>query len=116
MYSNWLLALLVEAVRAKHRTVAGGLEGNFGFVAALGAGHLEQLARSALGVLVVLTAIRATLGLILKALLLVEFLLAGSKGEWLAAIFTAQGLVRETHVSPWNCGFFVRRNKNPVLV
>jgi hypothetical protein len=83
-----LCTLFVEAVRAQHRTVAGRLERHFGFLAAIGAGHFVHLARSALGHLVGLTALGAALGLILKALLLIELLLSGSKGELLPAVLT----------------------------
>ena len=73
------------------------LERNLAGVAALGANRLEHLTgctRSITArILAVGTAVLASLGLVGEALLCVKFLLAGSKGEFLSAIFADQYFV-----------------------
>ena len=78
---------LSEALAAVNGTVSLGLEGNLGFAAATGTGSSEELAGSAGVVLTGIAAGLATLGLILEATLCVELLLAGSEGEFVAALF-----------------------------
>ena len=71
------------------------LEGNLAGVSALGTNGVEHLtcaALSALG-LAVCTASLTSLRLVGETLLCVKFLLAGSKGEFLSAIFADQSLV-----------------------
>ena len=73
-----------------------GLKGNLAGVAALGADGIKHLAGACSIVacaLTVGTACLASLGLIGEALLCVKFLLAGSKGEFLSAIFADQYFV-----------------------
>ena len=72
-----------------------GLEGNLAGVAALGANgvkHLTCAALTALSLAVGTTSL-TSLRLVGKTLLCVKFLLAGSKGEFLSAIFADQCFV-----------------------
>ena len=89
--------LVAEAVTAVNRTVVVRLEGNLAGVATLGANrvkHLTGCTRSITArILAVGTAALASLGLVGEALLCVKFLLAGSKGEFLSAIFADQSFV-----------------------
>jgi hypothetical protein len=77
------------------------LERNLAGVAALGAGSIKHLTRTALATLglAVLTASLASLGLVGKALLGVKFLLTCSKGEFLSAILADQSFVA-VHCKP----------------
>ena len=93
--------MLAKTVLAIHRLLAGRVEGYLGLLAAVSAGHAVHLAVGPLLLLEVLAAVGATAGLVLEALLLVEFLLAGGEGEFFPAVLAGQVLVRETHVSPW---------------
>jgi len=99
--------LFGEAVRAVHRAFPGRLERYFGLFAAGSAGHLVHLSGATALCFVGGAAGGAALGLVLKALLLIEFLLTGSEGEGLPAVLAGQGLVLETHGSPWILGFSV---------
>jgi len=89
--------LLTEAIAAVNRTIRAGLEGDFAGLAAACAGRVIHLtvAAAAAGraLLAGCTAILAALGLIGETLFRVEFLLVGSKGEFLSAIFADDGLV-----------------------
>ena len=78
---------LSEALAAVYGTVGLGLEGNLGLAAATGAGSGEELTGTAGSVLTGITAGLAALGLILEAALCVEFLLASSENELVAALF-----------------------------
>ena len=80
-------AHLSEALAAKYGTVGLGLEGNLCLAAAACAGSGEELTGATAGVLTGVTAGLAALGLILEATLCVEFLLAGSENEFVAALF-----------------------------
>ena len=96
MYS-WLKRLLSEAIAAVNGTIAARFEGNLAGSAATGADRIEHLAGfAAAGSLLTGRAARlAALRFVRKALLGVEFLLAGSEGEVLAAVFANQGFVAE---------------------
>ena len=80
-------AHLSEALAAEYGTVGLGLEGNLCLTAATGAGSSEELTGTTSGVLASVTAGLAALGLVLEATLSVEFLLAGSENEFVAALF-----------------------------
>ena len=72
-----------------------GLERNLAGVAALGANGVKHLTRAAFAALclTVCTASLTSLRLVGETLLCVKFLLAGSKGEFLSAIFADQSFV-----------------------
>ena len=85
-----------KAIAAVHGLVATGLEGNLGFLAAVGADGREHLAlRAGAAVLSAEggTALRAAAGLVLEALLGVELLLGSREDELLAAIAANEGFV-----------------------
>ena len=85
-----------EASAAEHGTILTGLEGNLGGLTAFGAHSVEHLAGSAgsgTGSLASHTAVTATGGLILEALLGVERLFTGREDELIAAVFAYQRLV-----------------------
>ena len=82
-----------EALAAVYRSVAGGLERNLSFLAASSANGGEHLTLSLGCVLACITACLASLGLVLEALLCVEFLLACGEYELVAALFARQCLV-----------------------
>ena len=88
-----LVAHLSEALAAEHGTVGLGLEGNLSLAAATGAGSGEELTGATGGVLASITAVLAALGLVLEATLSVEFLLAGSENEFVAALFANSSLI-----------------------
>jgi len=92
-----LLKLLSEAIAAVDGTIAARFEGNLAGTAATGADCVEHLAGfAAAGILLTGGAARlATLRLVGETLLGVEFLLAGSEGEVLAAVFADQSFVAE---------------------
>jgi hypothetical protein len=81
-----------EALAAVYRTAFTGLEGDFGFFAALGADSGVHLARSATGAVALgfpgLPAVRTALGLIGVAFGLEELLLRSSEGKRSSAIST----------------------------
>ena len=72
-----------------------GLKGNLASSAAVCASSIEHLTSGGLTTasLELRTAITASLGLMLKTLLSVEFLLTGRKNEFLSAILADQSLV-----------------------
>jgi len=78
---------LSEALAAENGTVGLGLEGNLCFAAAASAGSSEELTGGAGSVLAGITALLASLGLVLEAALSVESLLTGGEHELVAAIF-----------------------------
>ena len=78
---------LSEALAAENGTVGLGLEGNLCFAAAASAGSSEELTGGAGSVLAGITALLASLGLVLEAALSVESLLTGGEHELIAAIF-----------------------------
>lgn len=82
-----------EALAAVYGSVAGGLERNFCFLAASSANGGEHLTLSLGCVLACVTACLASLGLVLEALLCVEFLLTCGEYELVAALFARQCLV-----------------------
>jgi hypothetical protein len=87
--------LIAEAIAAINGAVIMGLERNLAGIAALGANGFEHLTCAALSTLglAVCTASLTSLRLVGETLLCVKFLLAGSKGEFLSAIFADQSLV-----------------------
>ena len=78
---------LSEALAAEYGTVGLGLEGNLCLATATGASSGEELTGATGAVLASVTAGLAALGLILEATLCVEFLLASSENEFVAALF-----------------------------
>ena len=78
---------LSEALAAENGTVRLGLEGNLCFAAAASAGSSEELTGAAGSVLAGITAVLASLGLVLEATLSVESLLTSGEHELIAAIF-----------------------------
>jgi hypothetical protein len=78
---------LSEALAAVYGTVGLGLEGNLSLAAATGAGSSEEFTGATGVVLASIAAGLAALGLVLEATLSVEFLLAGSENEFVAALF-----------------------------
>ena len=78
---------LSEALAAENGTVGLGLEGNLCLATATGAGSSEEFTGATGVVLASIAAGLAALGLVLEATLSVEFLLAGSENEFVAALF-----------------------------
>ena len=78
---------LSEALAAENGAVRLGLERNLCFATATGAGSGEELTGATGAVLASVTAGLAALGLVLEAALSVEFLLASSENEFIAALF-----------------------------
>ena len=72
-----------------------GLKGNLASITAVCASCVKHLASGGLATasLELLTALTASLGLMLETLLSVEFLLTSRKNEFLSAIFADQSLV-----------------------
>lgn len=94
--------LFAETIAAIEGAVATGLKGHPAGLAALGANGVEHGALTAAVAGIALTSYAAglaTLGLVGKAFLREKLLLAGSKGELLAAILANDGLVLK-HVIP----------------
>lgn len=87
--------LLSEAIAAIDRTIAARFERNLARFAALCTDRIVHRAVSAAGGVAFtrVAAGPAALRLVCKALFGVEFLLAGSEGELLTAIFASQDLV-----------------------
>ena len=88
-----LVLHLSEALAAEHGTVGLGLEGNLSLAAATSAGSCEELTGTTGGVLTSITAVLATLGLVLEATLSVESLFASGEHELIAALFANQILI-----------------------
>ena len=98
------LPVVSEAVTAHDRTVGAGLEGNLAGLAAFRANCVIHLARRSVTVAAIAgtasgcaltsdTAGFAALRFVRKAFFGEKFLLVGSKGEFLSAIFADDGLV-----------------------
>ncbi len=88
------LILLSEAIAAIYRAVAVRFERNLTRLSALCADRIVHLACTVITVaLTCVTACFATLRLVCKSLFSIKFLLAGSKSEFLSAIFADEGLV-----------------------
>ena len=104
-YRQRLLLLLqcCKALAAVYRSVAGGLEGNLSFLAASCANSGEELSLRLSGVLSCIAASFASLGLVLEALLCIEFLLACGENKFSAAILTDQFLILIHCVLPRLC-------------
>jgi hypothetical protein len=83
-----------KAIAAIHGSVIGRLEGDLCRLTALGANSVKQfslrLSNRGAAILSCITAISASLGLILEALFSIEFLLAGSENKLLSAVFALQ--------------------------
>ena len=86
---------VAEALAAVNRTVAVGLKGHLASITTVCTSCVKHLASGGLttACLELLTALTASLGLMLETLLSVEFLLTGRKNEFLSAIFADQSLV-----------------------
>ena len=94
--SEPVLTLGFKAVAAVHGTISAGLERNLGLTTAAIADHSEHLPGSATVAILGTTggtARRAAAGLVLKALLSKEFLLAGRENELVTAVTAGQSLV-----------------------
>jgi hypothetical protein len=93
------LFLCFKAGAAINGPAVLGLEGNLGFNAAVGADYCEGSSVAAFVSLALLVspAVRAALGLVLEAFLLVKFLLAYRENELVAAVLAGHGLVGKTH-------------------
>ena len=78
---------LSEALAAENGTVGLGLEGNLCFAAAASAGSSEEFTGAAGCVLAGITALLASLGLVLETALSVESLLTSGEHKLIAAIF-----------------------------
>lgn len=81
--------MVAEAVAAVNRTIILRLEGDLSLLAAISANNSEELTLcNAIALTTTLiTAVTATNGLILKALLLVECLLTSGENKVVATIF-----------------------------
>ena len=88
-----------EAFAAVNRSVARGLERDLARLAAFRANGVEHLSGFAAGVLSLVTARFASLGLVLEALLSVELLLTRREHEVRTAFLALQSLVLEHVVS-----------------
>ena len=84
---------LSEALAAENGTVRLGLEGNLCVAAAASAGSGEELTGAAGSVLAGITAVLASLGLVLETALSVESLLTSGENELVAALFASQILI-----------------------
>ena len=86
---------VTEALAAVYRTIVVGLEGNLAGVATVCAGCVKHLTSATFtaACLELSTAITASLGLMLKALLCVKLLLTGGEYEFLSAVLADQSLV-----------------------
>ena len=85
--------LCCEAFAAINRLTLGGFEGHLALLAALYANCCEHLSSSLLRILLCGTAILTSGGLILKASLRVEFLLASCENEFVTTVSALQCLV-----------------------
>ena len=88
-----LVTHLSEALAAEHGTIGLGLEGNLSLATATSAGSGEELTGTTGSILAGITAVLATLGLILEATLSVESLLTSGEHELIAALFANQILI-----------------------
>ena len=84
---------LSEALAAVNGTVLTGTEGNLAGLAAVSANSVKHLSLGAGIVLAGISALSASLRLVLEALLCVELLLTSGEYELLAALFAYQCLV-----------------------
>ena len=98
------LPVASEAIAAQDRSVGTGLEGNLAGLAAFRANCVIHLARRSVTVAAIAgtasgcaftsdAAVFATLRFVRKTFFGEKFLLVGSKGEFLSAIFADDGLV-----------------------
>ena len=91
--------MFAEAVAAVDGAVVLGLEGNFGFLAAVRADDGKHLALFA-AVAVALTfvaAVAATYWFVFKAALMIEFLFACAEDEFFSAVLTHECFVFKSH-------------------
>ena len=120
---NWVRRLVLclssclEASAAVNRTVGRRLEGDLSFAAAVCANSSEVLAGSLACVLLSVTACLASLGLVQKALFVVESLFACGEYEFIAAIFANQRFVN-VFFFYYYCivDFFLEHVCNPLFV
>ena len=89
LFLNKLVVLLhcCEAIAAINRAIAGGLEGNLCFFAAVSASGSEILSCLSGSVLLCVSAGFASLGFVLESFLGVEFLFTGGENEFVATFF-----------------------------
>ena len=78
---------LSEALAAENGAIGLGLEGNLCVAAAASAGSSEEFTGAAGSVLAGITAVLASLGLVLETALCVECLLTSGEHELVAAVF-----------------------------
>lgn len=83
-----ILLHLCEALAAIYRSVLSGFEGDLSLIAAGSAGSCIHLSAFSGSVLSRITASLAALGLIYKAFLCIELLLACSENEFVSAVLT----------------------------
>ena len=88
-----VLASCGVASAAVNSLALGRIEGHFAFCATIGTNRIEHLSLSFCCGLSCCTALFALLGLVLEALLCIEFLLTGGEHELCAALFALQSLV-----------------------
>lgn len=81
------------ALAAVYRLPVSGIERNLAGFSALSADSVEHFSTALSRVLLRITARLASLGLVLKALLCIEFLLTGCEHELIPAILASQSLV-----------------------
>ena len=95
LFLNELVVLLhcCEAIAAINGTIAGGLEGNFCFLAAVSASSGKILSCLSGSILLRVSAGLASLGFVLESFLGVEFLFTGGENELAATILAYQCLV-----------------------
>lgn len=93
-----LCSLCCEAFAAVNSLTLGGLEGHLALLAALYADCIKHFSSTSLRILSCGAALFASLGLVLKSLGCVEFLLTCCEHELIATIFALQCLVL-VHVS-----------------
>ena len=94
--SEPILTLCFEAVTAVYRPISAGLERNLGFASAAVADHGEHLPGSTAVAVLGLAGVTAGLaptGLVLEALLGVEFLFTGREDKFVSAVTAGQSLV-----------------------
>ena len=84
-----------EALAAVNGSVAGRLECELSLAAALATSSDKVLALASFSILLLIAASLAALGLVHKALLLIEGLFAGSEGEFVATLFADKCFVFE---------------------
>ena len=91
--------MLAKTIATINGAVVSGLEGNFGFLAAVRADDLEHLTRlvAVTSALAFVTAVAATRGLVLEALFGIKFLFARAEDEFFSAVLAHECFVFKSH-------------------